>query len=182
MPPRRPRTPPTPVSEAPSIRCTFREGRRRCARNGSGAPVLCRAHRLILNEGLEPEGAVARAVERVDRAVARDPFWSTIVDVAQEFWGRRPQQHPIPTPHAPPPRAPRGPAGPPPPRRDPPRPQPDDPRIVLGFPPGSRPSREEIKSRQRKLASIYHPDVGGSLEAMTRLNDAVKKLLKEMGG
>lgn len=90
-----------------------------------------------------------------------------------------------------------GPAPPPPPggggatggqgqrqQRPPPPPRPrvklEDPRVVLGFPSDKALSQAEIKQRQRALAAMFHPDVGGSHEAMQRVNTAAEALLSEL--
>lgn len=169
-----PRRPPPPDDDDDlSDRCVYAEGRRRCRRNGSGEPVLCRAHRLVVIGGLEAGGGAARVVERVERAAARDPLWSTILDVADEIIGR-PRAQPAPAPPPGPQNRPRT----APPRPPPPTPPKEDPRTVLGFPLGSRPTREAIKTRQRQLAKILHPDAGGSDEAVARVNNAAEALLK----
>jgi hypothetical protein len=48
---------------------------------------------------------------------------------------------------------------------------------VLGFKMGTVMGREAIKSRQRELAKLFHPDKGGSDDAMCRVNEAVEVLL-----
>lgn len=58
---------------------------------------------------------------------------------------------------------------------------PEDPRLVMGFPPGTALTRPMVKKRQRDLAALYHPDKGGSTEAMQRLNLAAEALLRELG-
>lgn len=63
---------------------------------------------------------------------------------------------------------------------EPPREGPN-PREVLGFPEGSKPSKKEIKERQRAFAAIFHPDKGGDTFAMQRVNAAVQDLIKELG-
>ena len=48
---------------------------------------------------------------------------------------------------------------------------------VLGFQPGSYPNASEIRSRFRKLATVYHPDSqGGSHQRMSQLNAALERL------
>ena len=48
---------------------------------------------------------------------------------------------------------------------------------VLGFQPGSYPNASEIRSRFRRLATIYHPDSqGGSHQRMSQLNAALERL------
>jgi hypothetical protein len=71
---------------------------------------------------------------------------------------------------------PRSPRPPPP----PPAPAEPDPRVILGFAPGTKLTREIIKSRQRELAKLFHPDRGGSTEATQRLNAAAKRLLDSL--
>ncbi len=48
---------------------------------------------------------------------------------------------------------------------------------VLGFPPGSRPSRDTVRARFRMLATIHHPDSPyGNHERMSQLNSAMALL------
>jgi hypothetical protein len=126
--------------------------------------------------GLQAGGGAARIVERAERAAALNPLWSTILDVADELLGRAPDRprapEAAPTPRAAPRQAPH------PPRPQAPEPAQEDPRTVLGFPPKSRPTRDQVKARQRQLVKILHPDAGGSDEAVARVNDAADRLLK----
>lgn len=50
----------------------------------------------------------------------------------------------------------------------------DNPYDVLGVKPSA--STEEIEASYRQKAKLLHPDVGGSPEAMQKLNDARKRL------
>ena len=84
-----------------------------------------------------------------------------------------------PPPRRPPPRRP-PPRRPPPPRPPPAAQPPDDPREVLGFAQNSRPTKQEIQQRRRKLAGIYHPDAGGNERHMQRINEAADRLLAEI--
>ncbi len=53
----------------------------------------------------------------------------------------------------------------------------DQARYILGFPPGTQPSRAEIKTRFRQLTQIYHPDrPTGDTTRMTQLIDAARYL------
>lgn len=66
--------------------------------------------------------------------------------------------------------------------RPPPRPAPPvDPlpaaRAVMHFGQGENLTKERITKQRRALASICHPDKGGSTEAMQRLNRAADLLL-----
>lgn len=56
----------------------------------------------------------------------------------------------------------------------------EDPRTVLGFKMGEPITKAKIKERQRELAKLFHPDKGGSDEAMQRVNAAADILLKEI--
>lgn len=56
----------------------------------------------------------------------------------------------------------------------------EDARTVLGFPPNAPLTRALIKQRQRALASMFHPDAGGSHEAMQRVNVAAEELLAQL--
>jgi hypothetical protein len=162
-------------------RCAYVEGRRRCARAGRGDPPLCPTHEVLLDEppplslddvlddlfGRAEDLAVrmANKMKRDLRGLARQPA----VRVAAE---RAAAPQPRVRPHQPP-------------RRPPPSPQrpsiPEpDPRDVLGFAPGAKLTREIVKSRQRELAKIFHPDRQGSTAAMQRLNSATKKLLETL--
>jgi curved DNA-binding protein CbpA len=38
----------------------------------------------------------------------------------------------------------------------------------------------EIKARQRELARLFHPDKGGSVRAMQRVNDAADALIAQI--
>ena len=49
-----------------------------------------------------------------------------------------------------------------------------DPYRVLGVPPGADPST--VRRAYRRLARVYHPDAGGSNEAMARVNAAYAAL------
>jgi hypothetical protein len=170
-------------------RCIFstQEGAR-CRNPGLGDPPLCSVHlrmyeeRDVLGEVFEVltqqrsftelKGTITEMVnEAVRKATAPKR-------IEQGYPFRRPAPPPGRGYHsstgAPSPgqtRRPR-PAAPPPPR--------EDPRVVLGFPPGKPLTRDEIKQRRRKLASILHADQGGSDESMKRLNRAVDELLAQV--
>lgn len=49
---------------------------------------------------------------------------------------------------------------------------------ILGY--ESEPSYQELKKRYKSLASLHHPDKGGSKAMMQRLNDAYEKLRKQV--
>ena len=55
----------------------------------------------------------------------------------------------------------------------------DDPFAVLGLAPGA--GEAEIVAARRRLAKAAHPDAGGSVGEMQRLNDAVTRALAAVG-
>jgi hypothetical protein len=111
------------------------------------------------------------------RAVAADPRVLSFLRQAKDAFvaSRRPAD-----PHYSecPPRY----AQPPPPPPPPPRQAPhiDDARVVLGFGATIQLTEKMVKSRQRELAAVYHPDRGGSEESMKRVNLAVAALLAQI--
>ena len=51
-------------------------------------------------------------------------------------------------------------------------------RTVLHFSPTEKLSKTKITKRRRALAGLCHPDKGGSVEAMTKINQAADVLFK----
>ncbi|MGD8121127.1 J domain-containing protein [Vibrio sp. TRT 2004] len=49
---------------------------------------------------------------------------------------------------------------------------------ILGY--ESEPSSQELRKRYKSLASLHHPDKGGSKAMMQRLNDAYEKLRRKV--
>lgn len=76
----------------------------------------------------------------------------------------------------------RPPGTPPPHRPPPPRPSVprENPRDVLHFGPTEVLTAKGVKDRKRALASMIHPDHGGSTEAMARINAAADALLASL--
>jgi len=177
-------------------RCTY------CDRPGLGDPPLCREHWEDVHYGaLSDDGNVADELldrlfdnPRLQRIFAQfgNRFDDLLRQVSRLEAPARPQAPPgggyqSQWPPRPPPGPPPGNGRPPPgyggyqaPPPPPPPRQLEDPRVVLGFPPGSKPSRPEIKKRQRALAAFMHPDKGGNDDAMKRLNAAADALLREV--
>lgn len=163
-------------------RCAFKDGQRRCSRNGFGNPPLCRAHAIQLNlNGREVEidegSSIFSFIEMADRALSKNK--SSLVKEMGAIFGQylsnqaagRAARAQVPFEASPPP--------PPP----PPRPQPvekENPRDVLGFSPDEPLDPNKIKQRKRALAALFHPDKGGSQKAMQRVNDAADALLAEI--
>ncbi|WP_139070876.1 J domain-containing protein, partial [Vibrio breoganii] len=51
-------------------------------------------------------------------------------------------------------------------------------RDILGY--ESLPSSQELRKRYKSLASIHHPDKGGTKPMMQRINDSYEKLKTEV--
>lgn len=153
-------------------RCAYRDGDRRCSRNGFGEPPLCRPHALHASlDGqevhLEEDSPFFSWLDAADRILSRsnNEIAQQVRGIFGEFLAGSAQRQATDQP-------------PPPPPRQAPRPVGEDPRLVLGFEPGAPLTQEIIKERKRALANLYHPDKpGGSLVAMKRVNEAADKLL-----
>ena len=51
---------------------------------------------------------------------------------------------------------------------------------MLHFGPSEPITEDQIKKRKRALAALCHPDQGGSVEAMTKINQAADILIKSI--
>lgn len=154
-------------------RCSFEDEDGRCKRLGEGTPPLCPDHDEVeFDEEYEYAPLVDTIISnpRIDKLVGKA---GGILDALAGLIDRAGQ---VGDKGTVPPKAGARPA----PR--PPRVAPaDDPRTVLHF--GSKDvlTREIIKKRHVALAQMIHPDhVGGSDEAMRKLNVARDQLLKEV--
>lgn len=56
-----------------------------------------------------------------------------------------------------------------------------DALVLLCLPISSLPSEDEIKSQYKKLALKYHPDLGGDIERMKKINNANDVVRKFIG-
>jgi len=120
------------------------------------------------------------AFTRLVDAAARNPALSPLLGKAtrivnqvndyvehpERLWERFQQQRQAPQPQKPPP--PKGMS-------------PAIARQLLHFGPGEPLDRAKIKSRQRALAAMVHPDRGGDNRAMAQLNEAATILLNSLG-
>lgn len=172
-------------------RCAFHEGRRRCPRNGTGHPPLCRSHAILVEDDEPSGGIIADLVGDVfggalDDVISDADRWladnsrtiaqnarSAVENYISAAAQKRARPAPPPLPHAEAPRRPPAPQPPPP----PPGPT---PREILGFPPTGPITRAQIKARQRDLARLFHPDSGGNPRQMQRVNDAAAEMLKNL--
>ena len=153
-------------------RCSAVENGRKCTRNGSGRPSLCRAHELALQNPFDD------VMDRFDEITQKgtDNLMRGVTNLFERFAERI--TTPTPREWVPytPPRARE--ASPP---RQPPPPSPkvpqEDPREVMGFSPEAKLTKALIKERFKTLSQIHHPDKGGSIRGMQKLNAACKALL-----
>lgn len=193
---------PAKARSARHERCVYKEGGRRCQRNGTrlsaNDPPLCNACRIAAAEAARK--ATARPARRAANAVGEilDDFLhgrpfdpSKVASAINDFgWGMgggytdfRPDiadTQPWSTSAGPS----IGPdhhrhnwhrEAPPPPKEDT-RIAERDARRVLGFGPTELITKEVLKVRQRTLAMRHHPDRGGSVERMQAVNSAVDVL------
>lgn len=183
-------------------RCRFRESNGiRCGEPGLGQPPYCLPHLQLVRDEGAPVDPIHEAFDVLLNHPRTADILGRVVDFI-DFASRRglDRQPPRPeeSPHY---RGPdRGFASewpprqskqevPPGPEADPrhrrqqarPRPQParEDPRSVLGIPPGVPLTKDLVKKHQRALATIHHPDHGGTKAAMQRINGAVAALLAQ---
>jgi len=164
-------------------RCAFKDGPRRCSRNGFGNPPLCRSHAIQVSlDGkrveFPEESPLFGLLDMADRMFShsQNETVQQVRNIFGEFLAGAANQsnaHQVPPPHQEY-RAPRTP--PPPPTAA------EDPRVVLGFEPGEQLTEARVKARKRELAGLFHPDKqGGSIRAMKRVNEAADTLLKNLG-
>jgi hypothetical protein len=185
------------------MRCAYHEGRKRCPREGTGNPPLCRPHRIVLEGSPAPKwGDGLRQIagklfegkkptERDVRRAVQDGIGMLFGDeggVSDEETKRmlRDLQNLSKKYTTPPPWA----TGAPPheswrdakepPRQHPPKPKGPDPRIALGFKVGEKVTVEQVNRRRRELARKHHPDRGGSVAQMATINAAADQLLADL--
>lgn len=151
---------------------------------------LCREHAILMSGPVESgsglHGFIAAIDREISRTAARDPLVAAAVNMIGNLF--RPSSAPSPG-HAPPgsasPWSQPHRAGPRPPPPPPPSSPPPDPtaqaRIVLGFEPTERLTREMVSDRKKALARVFHPDMAGGSEAhMKRINQAADVLLAKL--
>ena len=155
-------------------RCAFKDGGRRCGRNGFGNPALCRAHAIQATvDGKQIEfsedSPLFEILNMADRAFSRsnNDFLKQVGNLFGEMLSGAAHQTRVPEPE---------------PQKAPEPPQPlEDARVVLGFAPDEQLTASSVKARKKQLARIFHPDQPtGSLHAMKRVNEAADKLLKDL--
>ena len=177
-------------------RCRFRDphSNRRCGEPGLGKPPYCLPHLTLVKQGEAAEDPLFEAFDTVlNHPKAADILGrvADFIDFATRRGLDRTPRPPEESPHYQgpdrgfhsewPPRAqqqsnPRQERQQAPPR---PRRQQADPRSVLGIPPGVPLTASLVKKHQRALATIHHPDSGGTTAAMQRINSAATALLAQ---
>lgn len=181
-----------------SRRCSYHNGKRRCQRNGTGNPPLCRTCREALGGG-EPSNPIADVLGKLftGKPVTSDDVSAAASAAARAVFGQpvgipMPQpprvgtypwifsNPPGPAPYPPPPGARRPPRQPPPPDREAERDAEASraaARVVLGIGPRVKLTKAMLDKLRRDLARKHHPDRGGSTEKMKQINSAVDILL-----
>jgi hypothetical protein len=166
-------------------RCAFKDGSRRCSRNGFGNPPLCRTHAIQVNlDGRKiefpEESPLFGLLDMADRmfSTSQNDTVQQVRNIFGEFLAGAANQSNAQ--QVPPPGQPREPRQEP--RTPPPPPRTAaDPRLVLGFEPGEQLTVARVRARKRELAQLFHPDKqGGSSHAMKRVNEAADELLKSL--
>lgn len=189
-------------------RCTFKEGGRRCNRDGHGNPPLCAPHRIAVVQAAAPRSptqVIADAMVNFlqGKPVNRDATIGAVEDIANQWAGMGGDYRPDmfggageDQTHR---RAQAGASGgtprwadwhnggfrPDPRRAAPPR---QDPKVAerlaarqtMGFQPADVLTEDVVKDRKKLLARKHHPDRGGSVERMSAINAAADVLLEAL--
>ena len=177
-------------------RCRFRDptSNRRCVEPGLGQPPYCLPHLHLVRSGEVDEDPLHAAFDVVLNHPRMGDILARVVDFIDYASRRGLDREPPPPEESPhyqgpgrgfysehPPRPRQG--ADPRQQRQRPRPSPgptkDDPRSVLGIPPGIQLTTLLVKKHQRALATIHHPDSGGTTAAMQRINSAAATLLAQ---
>lgn len=144
-----------------------------------GDPPLCMEHSGLfemLGDGA-PESIGELAGRVLDMPVVQDMF-DRFAGRVESFFQRDAKYHYLDQ-HIPPPqprqaRTQRPASAPAAPKRE-------NPRVVLGFGSQVKLTTDMVKQRRRELATLWHPDRGGSTEALQKVNEAADALLKQLG-
>lgn len=172
-----------PARARRSLKCCYREGPRRCSKDGTGNPPLCRAHAIAVAEATRPKTPAEFLTEAFSnilqgKPVNMDDTRGLIDSVAAKWFGEYSAVQVGDPSQA-------GHTG----RQAPrPPPPPPDPRVelrervlaarrVMGFAAKEPLTEEGIKKRHRTLAKRHHPDLGGSPAKMAMINDATDVLV-----
>lgn len=191
-------------------RCTFKEGGRRCPRNGDGNPPLCPPHRIAVLRAAQPKSPAEVIADAAinflqGKPINRDATLGAVEDLASQWSGMGADYRPDMFDGAGEDRTHRraqagadsaapwwveqlkqhkAQAG-----RQRPQPAPQqDPKIAeriaarqtMGFQPSDQLTEEAIKDRKKLLARKHHPDRGGSVERMSAINAAADVLLEAL--
>ena len=147
-----------------------------CGQPGLGDPPLCRDCYAGVNDA-EQGFEFNDLLQAVLQHPQVDELFAALSRGAQDFVRRKVSEYGGYASEWPP----RPPGGEPRQQSSSPPPSPsEDARTVLGFPPEVTLTRAMVKQRQRALASMFHPDAGGSTAAMQRVNAAAEELLADL--
>lgn len=184
-----------------SNQCVYKEGNRRCVRDGTGDPPVCAPHQIAYahhaqraTSRKQPGDAIADLIDSVisGRKVSKKKIERAWNDVGQILNNAAPASGPFRPP----------PGFQPPPNWTPPpppggwwpgqqqQPPPVDPGIaeakrafaaakrVMGFADSQKITADDVRDRKKQLARKYHPDMpGGSASKMAEINNAADVLL-----
>ena len=180
-------------------RCSFGYGSYRCSKQGIGDPPLCREHYEIIRDAeAAQEGSGMPEASFWDELFDRildHPFVQSKVDEVMDLIKDPARLSPHyqgpgmayaaeapPRPHGTGKRKQRAR-----PHAQPPPPPPTNGQVtevqareILHFSPQQALTCDVVRKRQRQLARLAHPDIGGSVEAMRRINDAATLLISKI--
>lgn len=196
---------PNPAPKRAVTRCAFKEGGRRCPRNGHGSPPFCRPHQLAMMEAARPRSPVDVITESFvnflsGKPVNREATIGAAENLYDQWRGMGADYRPDvgageseSSAHR---RARNGQqqqqswadafGGQ---RQARPQVNPEEEalararaaaRQVMGFAAGQVLSGDDIRDRKRSLAKKHHPDRGGSAQKMAAVNDAADVLMAEL--
>lgn len=176
------------------LQCVFVENGRRCRRNGSGTPSVCKAHQIAFAKASAPpargdairgffEDLVSggRPSKKKQRAAFND-LRDIVRDYTESQQARpappRPHRHASPAAHVPHEQEQQR----PPPRRE--SVAEANARFlnakkILGFAESEPITAEMVKDRRRQLAKKFHPDLHpGEADKLSAINAAADELLR----
>ncbi len=176
------------------LKCCYREGARRCPRDGAGNPPLCPAHQIAVQEASRPRRPSEVIAQAVVNFLQGKPInVEATIGAADTLIGQGigvgyPPDDPDGNGHARPRFVPPWWTAANPSPRPPP---PPDPRVearraelaarqVLGFAASEPLTADLIKDRKKRLARRYHPDHGGSDAKMQGINAAADVLMESL--
>jgi hypothetical protein len=181
------------VPRARASQCAYKEGGRRCVRNGDGTPPLCRPHRVVFEEtarrAAQPKSAIGEIFEDLfsGRGIRPEKVASAVDEVMWGMGGGFGAHHEIFEDDVDTETPPRNHTRRPPPWEPPPPSEHAQKsaairaaKVELGFAQSEPITEESVAQRRRELARKHHPDLGGSVAKMQRINNAADILLASL--